>query len=74
MKFKFDILYLAMACTIIGQCLVGNSFFIGQGLFLGANATYLIRDFFLGRPKADKIKNTAFTAITFGLILMRLVQ
>ena len=70
---KFDVLYIAMFMTVLGQCVVGNIFYIGQGLFLIANVIYLIRDFKLGRPKADKIKNTLFTAITVGIILMQLI-
>lgn len=70
---KFDVLYIAMFMTVLGQCVVGNIFYMGQGLFLTANVIYLIRDFKLGRPKADKIKNTLFTAITVGIILMQLI-
>lgn len=68
-----DILYVAMAMTIIGQVTVGHSFFLGQGLFLVANLIYLMRDFKLERPKADKIKNTCFTAITLGCILLEII-
>ena len=70
---KFDVLYIAMFMTVLGQCVVGNIFYVGQGLFLIANVIYLVRDFKLGRPKADKIKNTLFTAITVGIILMQLI-
>lgn len=70
---KFDVLYIAMFMTVLGQCVVGNIFYVGQGLFLIANVIYLVRDFKLGRPKADKIKNTLFTAITVGIIVMQLI-
>ena len=70
---KFDVLYIAMFMTVLGQCVVGNIFYVGQGLFLIANVIYLVRDFKLGRPKADKIKNTLFTAITVGIIIMQLI-
>ena len=66
-------LYVAMFMTVLGQCIVGNMFYVGQGLFLTANIIYLIRDFKLNRPKADKIKNTLFTAITVGIIIMQLI-
>lgn len=72
-KRNFDILYIAMALTIIAQTTVGASFFIGQGLFLVANIIYTCRDFALKRPRADKIKNVSFTAITIGIILARLL-
>lgn len=68
-----DILYIAMAMTIIGQITVGHSFFIGQGLFLAANIIYLLRDFRLKRPVADKVKNSCFTAITLGIIVLEII-
>ena len=73
-KNGFDVLYIAMAITVIGQCIVGNNVLIGQGLFLVSNITYLCRDFYLHRPIADKIKNTLFTAITIGIILFNLIK
>ena len=72
-KKRFDVLYVAMFMTVLGQCIVGNMFYVGQGLFLTANVIYLTRDFKLNRPKADKIKNTLFTAITVGIIVMQLI-
>ena len=46
---------------------------IGQGAYLIGNTINLIRDFKLGRPRADKIKNTCFATITIGLIILRLI-
>ena len=73
-KFFINILYVAVVLTVIGQCLVGSSFYLGQGAFLIANIVYCVRDCVLRRPKADKIKNFTFLGITLGLILLRLVQ
>lgn len=73
-KKNFDIIYVAMTITIIAQILLNKSVLIGQCLFLVANIIYLARDFKLGRPKGDKIKNTAFTAITLGLIIAILIK
>lgn len=72
MKEKIDVLYIAMALTIIGQITVGNLFYLGQGAFLLANITYTARDFYLKRPSADKIKNISFTAITIGVIILQI--
>lgn len=69
-KKNFDILYIAMILTIVGQCVVGKSFYFGQFAFLIANVIYLCRDFVLRRPRADKIKNICFTGITLGVILI----
>lgn len=59
---------VVLALTIVGQCVVGAWFLLGQGIWLVSNAIALIRDFKLGRPHADKIKNASMTAITVGII------
>ena len=43
---------------------------VGQGAYLLGNIINVIRDFKLGRPRADKVKNICFTAITVGLIIL----
>lgn len=58
-----------LALTIFGQVVIGASFFLGQGMWLIANLVALIRDFVLGRPAADKIKNASLAAITAGIIV-----
>jgi hypothetical protein len=72
-KFWDNIGYLVLVLLLIGQVTVGWAFFIGQGAYLIGNIINLVRDFKLDRPKADKIKNTCFTAITMGLIIIKLV-
>jgi len=69
--FTNEVGYLVMALLIMGQCTVGEWFYLGQFVYLFANALNLIRDFILKRPAPDKIKNTAFVAITLGIILIR---
>lgn len=64
---------LVLAGTIAGQCIIGASFLIGQGIWLVCNAIALIRDFALHRPAADKIKNAALLGITGGLIIAYLM-
>ena len=72
-KFWDNIGYLVLILLLIGQVTVGWAFFIGQGAYLIGNIINLVRDFKLDRPKADKIKNTCFTAITIGLIIIKLI-
>jgi hypothetical protein len=72
-KFWDNIGYLILVLLLIGQVTVGWAFFIGQGAYLIGNIINLVRDFKLDRPKADKIKNTCFTAITMGLIIIKLI-
>ena len=66
--------YLMMVLLIIAQCTVGESFFIGQGIYLIANIGNVIRDFVLKRPVADKVKNVSFTAITMGILMIRILK
>lgn len=70
--FANEIGYFIMAMLIIGQCTVGEWFFFGQGIYLIANSLNVVRDFILERPASDKIKNVSFSAITLGLILIRI--
>lgn len=62
--------YAVMALLLIGQVTVGWLFMIGQGAYLIGNMLNVVRDFKLDRPKADKVKNICFTAITVGLIIL----
>lgn len=64
-----NLAYISILFTVIGQCVVGGNFYIGQGGFLIANLVNVGRDFALNRPAADKIKNVTFLAITIGIIL-----
>ena len=72
-KFWDNMGYVILGLLLIGQVTVGWAFFIGQGAYLIGNTINLIRDFKLGRPVADKIKNTCFAAITIGLIVIKLI-
>lgn len=59
--------------TILGQILVGGLYFIAQSVWLACNLLSLIRDFVLGRPLADKIKNAGLCGVTIGLIVLRMI-
>lgn len=62
--------YMVLVLLLIGQITVGWLFMIGQSAYLIGNLINVVRDFKLNRPKADKIKNICFTAITIGLIIL----
>ena len=65
---------LGLGLTIIGQVLVRFDLaLVAQLIWLAANIIALGRDFYLGRPWADKIKNAALTALTAGLVISILI-
>ena len=68
-NFFTNLAYVAIALTVIGQCVVGANFYVGQSAYLLANIVNCIRDVILQRPRADKIKNFTFLGITIGLML-----
>ena len=72
-RFFTNLAYAAIVLTIIGQCVMGASFYFGQFAYLIANVVNCTRDIILGRPRADKIKNFSFLGITIGLILIRYI-
>ena len=72
-RFWDNVGYAILVLLLIGQITVGWAFFIGQGAYLIGNVINVIRDFKLDRPKADKIKNVCFTAITIGLIIIKII-
>lgn len=62
--------YVVLVGLIVAQCVIGNWYLVGQGLYLLCNMIMVTRDFVLTRPRADKIKDISCTAITIGLILI----
>lgn len=72
-RFENEVGFLIMALLIIGQCTVGELFFFGQAVYLIANGLNVIRDFVLKRPISDKVKDVCFSAITIGLILIKVM-
>ena len=71
-KFWENSMYAVIVLLVIGQITVGWLFYVGQGAYLIGNIINVLRDFKMNRPKADKIKNLLFTAITIGLIMLRM--
>ena len=73
-KFWENSMYAVIVFLVIGQITVGWLFYVGQGAYLIGNIINVLRDFKMNRPKADKIKNLLFTAITIGLIMLRMLN
>lgn len=75
MKIKFfeNLQYVVLAGLIIAQCVIGGSFYLGQGIYLAVNALSIVRSFALERPTSDKIKDISCFAITFGIIVFSLL-
>lgn len=67
-KFLIDLQYIVLGLLLVGQCVVGGNFVIGQYIYLTANIISVLRDFGLHRPLADKVKDTCCTALTIGLL------
>lgn len=70
-NFWESLQYVVLILLIVGQCTVGSWFYFGQGIYLIANLISTLRCFILGRPNADKVKDSACLAITIGLILIK---
>ena len=60
--------YISLALCIFGQIAVGYIYLLAQFVYLGANVLSLVRSVSIKLPKANIIKDVAFTAITAGLI------
>lgn len=64
--------YFTLALCIFGQIAVGYVYLIAQIAFLIANIISVVRDIALKLPQANIVKDICFTAITAGLIIIRL--
>lgn len=72
MKKVFENLqYATLILLLVGQCVVGSSFYIGQGVYLAANLISVVRCFVLHRPMADKVKDCCCLGLTIGLLLIK---
>lgn len=65
--------YITLALCIFGQIAVGSIYLVAQCAYLIANVAGVIRDYALNLPSANKVKDIFFTAITMGLIIVRIV-
>lgn len=64
--------YIGLALCLAGQVMVGKFYLVAQFAYLVANMSAVVRDFAIGLPTANKIKDMCFTGVTIGLICMRL--
>ena len=72
-KFWEQSAYISLMLCIIGNVAVGYLYLFAQTAYLIANAINLIRDVALNYSTADKVRDSAFLAITIGLIIVRKV-
>ena len=66
--------YITLALCVIGQIAVGYIYLPAQGMYLVANILSIVRDYALHLPKANKVRDICFTAITAGLIIIYLIR
>lgn len=71
-KLWENIGYVNLALCLFGQITVGWFYMVAQSAYLLANGIGVARSFILKRPTADKVKDTAFFAITLALIVIRM--
>jgi len=64
--------YATLALCIFGQITVGYFYIIAQVAYLIANVLGVIRDFALDLPRANKVRDIVFTAITLALIALKI--
>lgn len=65
--------YLTLALCIFGQITVGYVYLVAQIAYLIANIASVIRDYKLNLPRANKVKDVCFSAITVALIVIWIV-
>lgn len=66
--------YVTLALCIFGQIAVGYIYLVAQFAYLVANLASVVRDFKLELPMANKVRDVVFTAITVGLIVIKIAQ
>lgn len=64
--------YIGLALCIFGQVAIGWFYITAQFAYLIANISSVVRDYALDLPKANKVKDICFTAITVALIVIRI--
>ena len=64
--------YSTLALCIFGQIAVGYVYLVAQVAYLIANTLGVIRDFALDLPRANKVRDIVFTAITLALITLKI--
>lgn len=67
-KIFENLQFVVLVGLILGQCTVGENFYLGQFIYLTCNIISTTRNFVLKRAVADKVKDCACLGITLGLI------
>lgn len=65
--------YMGLALCVFGQIAIGWFYLLAQFAYLIANVSGVIRDFALGLPPSNKVRDIAFSSITLALILIRIL-
>ena len=68
-KVFVNLQYLVLVGLLVGQCVVGVNFYIGQFIYLAVNMVAVVRNFILHRPTPDKVKDACCLGVTIGIIL-----
>lgn len=66
--------YVTLTGLIVAQVTIGYWYLFAQGLYLFCNVINLIRDFAEHMPTSYKVKDSCFTAITIGLIIIWIIK
>ena len=66
--------YISLALCIFAQIAVGYVYMVAQMAYFVANSATTIRSFVLDLPRADKVRNIVFLAITVALIVIRIFK
>lgn len=66
--------YITLALCVVGQITVGYIYIPAQCMYLAANGLSVARDFALFLPRANKVRDICFTAITLGLIIIYIIR
>ena len=66
--------YSTLALCIFGQIAVGYYYLVAQFAYLIANLCGVVRDFALHLPKANRVRDIVFSAITVALIVIHFAR
>ena len=65
--------YFCLIGLIVGQITVGYAYIFAQIIYLICNTVSVIRDIKLRLPPSNIVRDACFTAITIGLIIIRII-
>ena len=65
--------YFCLIGLVVGQITVGYAYIFAQIIYLICNAVSVIRDIKLRLPPSNIVRDACFTAITIGLIIIRII-